>query len=176
MSKDEPTNDILNAADDLTGDNEDPKMTRLNSPRMKNVETIQHSYEMYVDSGDLTNDSDDTADNFDEIDTESGFTYREILIITLSSSILIIITIVIAIATLIHKKQRKYQNHPHPDLIPMSGRSSIQDSSYDNSQTPDTSHCSQSQPSDSHYDLSGQFTASSIDGHQIHNEFFNKFR
>ena len=30
---------------------------------MENVETIQHSYEMYVDSSDMTNDSDDIADN-----------------------------------------------------------------------------------------------------------------
>ena len=106
----------------MVENNEDLVMTSLNSPRMKTLDTIQHNYEMYVDSSDSIIDSDDIDDREDESDSHYQFTYREILIITMSSSILIIIAVIIAVVSFIQKHRKKYLSTSRPDLIPMSGK------------------------------------------------------
>ena len=133
-------------ADDLEiVNNEDIVMTSLNSPRQENVETVMENgvqQEMLNDSPDISSDSlsDDHDDITDDIDHE--FTYREILIITLSSSILIVIALIIAILSYMHRRHAKNLPAHQPDLIPMSGSGGASnasvESSYQVSNSPDT--------------------------------------
>ena len=128
--------------------NEDIVMTSLNSPRQENAAGTIHGnvqYEMLNDSADQGDDSysDDQDDITDDIDT--GFTYREILIITLSSSILIIIALIIAVLSYVHRRHSKSLPSHQPDLIPMSGSASASNTSntsaesqYAVSNSPDT--------------------------------------
>ena len=73
-------------------------------------------------------------------ETDSVLTYREILIITLSSAIIIIIIIIITAVTVLQLQRRRKGLEP-PDLIPMSGTaSSLQSSLESQSQCEESDH------------------------------------
>ena len=58
--------------------------------------------------------------------SDEGLSYRELLIITLSSSVLIIVIILISVLSLLHRRHRDKCLHGlrHPDLIPGPGSGS----------------------------------------------------
>ena len=75
--------------------------------------------------------------------SESVLTFREILIISLSSALIVIIILIITAVTVLQLQRRRKGLEP-PDLIPMSGTSSSLESSlesqYEVSLTPETDH------------------------------------
>jgi len=121
-------------------DSEDTVTTSLNSPRLA-TSGQGHRLEMLPDSGDTGADSDgeydddigDSAGAGDSGDGGDGgdgvFSYREVLIISLSSSLLVTLALVTAALSCLHSSRRKLgagsgPGHGVPDLIPMSGSAS----------------------------------------------------
>ena len=115
--------------DDSQDDNEDLAAgDSVNSPRLDNNVAVtsdegQQAFqsEKLADDSDSDDDSDDMTDQSDE-----GLSYRELLIITLSSSVLIILIILISVLSLLHRRHRDKCLHSlgHPDLIPGPGSGS----------------------------------------------------
>ena len=108
----------------------------LNSPRLE-VVSVNETFEMSELRKELTEEV--TVRNRMEV-TESVLTYREILIITLSSAIIIIIILIITAVTVLQVQRRRKGLEP-PDLIPMSGTtSSLQSSLESQSQCEESDH------------------------------------
>ena len=112
---------------DDSADNEDPAAgDSVNSPRLDrdSVVTQDQGHEEFQ-SEKLADDSD--SDDSDDITEQSdeGLSYRELLIITLSSSVLIIVIILISVLSLLHRRARaKCPHSVSPDLIPGPGSGS----------------------------------------------------
>ena len=147
--------------DTAAEDSEDTVTTSLNSPRLASSGQ-EHRLEMLPDSGDTGADSDGEYD--DDIGDSPGaggdggdgvFSYREVLIISLSSSLLVTLALVTAALACLHSSRRKLgrglgagPGHGVPDLIPMSGSASAATSASSCSQyevstvaaSPDTRH------------------------------------
>ena len=102
----------------------------LNSPRLEAVRV---------------NETSELSDVREEIPeevpgTDPFLTYREILIITLSSAIIIIIILIITALTVLQLQRRRKGLEP-PDLIPMSGTASSRQSSLESqSQCEESDH------------------------------------
>ena len=108
----------------------------LNSPRLEIV-SVNETFEISELREELTEEV--TVRNRMEV-TESVLTYREILIITLSSAIIIIIILIITAVTVLQVQRRRKGLEP-PDLIPMSGTtSSLQSSLESQSQCEESDH------------------------------------
>ena len=120
---------ILRDDPDDSPDNEDlADGDSVNSPRLDNVSVTSDEQghneflsEKLADDSDSDGISDDMTDQSDE-----GLSYRELLIITLSSSVLIIVIILISVLSLLHRRHRDKCLHGlrHPDLIPGPGSGS----------------------------------------------------
>lgn len=113
---------------DDSPDNEDPAAgDSVNSPRLDSASVVtadqgheEFQSEKLADDSDSDDISDDIAEQSDE-----GLSYRELLIITLSSSILIIVIILISVLSLLHRRARDKCHHSvSPDLIPGPGSGS----------------------------------------------------
>ena len=153
-----------------TAQSQDTVTTSLNSPRLA-TSGQGHRLEMLPDSGDAGADSDgeydddigDSAGAGDSGDGGDGgdgvFSYREVLIISLSSSLLVTLALVTAALSCLHSSRRKLgagsgPGHGVPDLIPMSGSASAATSASSCSQyevstvaaSPDTRHAGPGQP------------------------------
>jgi len=149
--------------DDSQPDNEDLAAgDSVNSPRLDNVAVTSDEGQHAFQSEKLADDNSDSDDGISDDMTDQsdeGLSYRELLIITLSSSVLIILIILISVLSLLHRRHRDKCLHSlgHPDLIPgpgsgsgaasVSGGGSVHhlESQYDSqvstvSNTPDTSH------------------------------------
>ena len=112
---------------DDSADNEDPAAgDSVNSPRLdSSVVTADQGHEEFQ-SEKLADDSDsdDISDDITE-QSDEGLSYRELLIITLSSSVLIIVIILISVLSLLHRRARaKCPHSVSPDLIPGPGSGS----------------------------------------------------
>ena len=113
---------------DDSADNEDPAAgDSVNSPRLDrdSVVTQDQGHEEFQ-SEKLADDSDsdDISDDITE-QSDEGLSYRELLIITLSSSVLIIVIILISVLSLLHRRARAKCSHSvSPDLIPGPGSGS----------------------------------------------------
>ena len=111
---------------DDSADNEDPAAgDSVNSPRLDNSVVTADQGQEEFQSEKLADDSD--SDDSDDITEQSdeGLSYRELLIITLSSSVLIIVIIPISVLSLLHRRARaKCPHSVSPDLIPGPGSGS----------------------------------------------------
>ena len=122
--------DIITRDDpDDNPDNEDLAAgDSVNSPRLDNVVTSDEQLSNEFLSEKLADDSDNDDDDSDDMTDQSdeGLSYRELLIITLSSSVLIIVIILISVLSLLHRRHRDKCLHGlrHPDLIPGPGSGS----------------------------------------------------
>ena len=106
--------------------------TSLNSPRLV-TETVSEAAEELTEEVTVR-----LRDRMEE--TDSVLTYREILIITLSSAVIIIIVLIITAVTILQLQRRRKGLEP-PDLIPMSGTtSSLQSSLESQSQCEESDH------------------------------------
>ena len=116
--------------DDSQPDNEDLAAgDSVNSPRLDNVAVTSDEGQHAFQSEKLADDNSDSDDGISDDMTDQsdeGLSYRELLIITLSSSVLIILIILISVLSLLHRRHRDKCLHSlgHPDLIPGAGSGS----------------------------------------------------
>ena len=117
--------------DDSQDDNEDLAAgDSVNSPRLdNNVAVTSDDGQQAFQSEKLADDNSDSDDGISDDMTDQsdeGLSYRELLIITLSSSVLIILIILISVLSLLHSRHRDKCLHSlgHPDLIPGPGSGS----------------------------------------------------
>ena len=112
----------------------------LNSPRLEAV-SVNQTVEISEAREKLTEEVTEEVTVRDHVTVrEPLLTYREILIITLSSAIIIIIILIITALTVLQLQRRRKGLEP-PDLIPMSGTaSSLQSSLESQSQCGEADH------------------------------------
>ena len=121
--------DIITEDDpDDSPDNEDASAAgdSVNSPRLENVAVTDDINEFQSEKlADAGSDSDGISDDIAG-ESDEGLSYRELLIISLSSSVLIIVIILISVLSLLHRRHRDKCLHSlrHPDLIPGPGSGS----------------------------------------------------
>lgn len=119
-------------------DIEESERNSLNSPRLEAVR-VNETFDMMSEVREEQLTEEVTVKDNMEV-TDSVLTYREILIITLSSAIIVIIILIITALTVIQVQRRRKGLEP-PDLIPMSGTSSSFQSSLESqSQCEESDH------------------------------------